>query len=190
MADNFPTLLQHPEIIRMQNWPKQTELVEDGKKGDCWRCAISCVMDYPACRMPHFLEEALSGGRSMDALSQQWLNQKGWWLVTSADPLYCPRNFDDHIIPMPLVCSGPTVRSKKEGECHACVYVNDRLIYDPHPSGAGLLAKTDYALVLPMAPHWCNAQREWNKLLDKAVQERIDEIIKSPPVEIKYAATT
>lgn len=134
------------------NWseiPKQTHFVEDGKIGDCWRCCIAAVLGLPAEEVPHFLaDENGELNHGSDADTQAWLNDRGYWLAYatcdggSRMAFRFPRWARDHKkrpLP-PLICCGPTERSKGLGKHHAVVMVGDQLVYDPHPSEAGLTA--------------------------------------------------
>ena len=141
------------------NWewdkiPKQTELVENGKTGDCWRCCIAAILRRPASEVPHFLAEALKDreGPSMDPLTQQWLTSQGYWLMHCVGYMGFPRAWREQpeFTDMPVIICGPSPRSKQMGAHHACVAVNgDRIVYDPHPSNAGLTAITDRFVIIP-----------------------------------------
>lgn len=131
------------------NRPKQAYLVENGQVGDCWACCIAAVLDIPRAEVPHFLAES-SDGRSMDADTQRFLNQRGLVMVLVQSEIWIPRWANDDAPPLPVIAAGPTPRSKRMGQHHAVVMVNDQVVYDPHPSDAGLTAITDRYLILPM----------------------------------------
>jgi hypothetical protein len=139
----------------MKNWkkiPKQKELVENGKTGDCWRCCIAAILGLPAKKVPHFLEQAIREKRSMDCLTQEWLNKRGLFLVlVSNGKLVLPRYWTKEPVEIdwpPVISCGPTPRSKKLGDCHATVTVGGIMVYDPHPSEVGLTAVTyEYMIV-------------------------------------------
>lgn len=154
------------------DWPKQTILgfgVDDpnfkpGTKpvyGDCWRCCIAAILQVPADEVPHFVKFAEEQGRSADALTQTWLAKRGYWLIEGADhreawqvfgvPAY---SSESHLVPiLPMMCCGPTVRSKNERMTHAVVMDGGKLLYDPHPSNAGLLAVTKRYIIVPHLPN-------------------------------------
>ena len=100
---------------------------------------------------------------SHNALTQRWLRTKGYVLVTfmGAAPWgdgtpwvwYSPSNDEgdpplDDII-LPFIATGPTVRSKKSADQHAVV-MTSHMVYDPHPSNAGLLAVTQRDMIIPI----------------------------------------
>lgn len=122
--------------------PKQTLLVEDGKVGDCWRCCIAAILGIPASDVPHFAQiQSITHKNSFEQLAQEWLNERGLWLVT-AGYLHFPATWErEHELP-PIIAVGPSPRSTKMHQHHAVVMVEGDLVYDPHPSNAGLTAIT------------------------------------------------
>lgn len=137
------------------NWeiPKQTFLVEDGKVGDCWRCCIAAILQMPAEAVPHFLLSSKENGFcSCDSDTQQWLNERGWCLV-EARKFSFPRRSTGAFDGLPVISCGPTERSRGMGRHHAVVTIASKVVYDPHPSNAGLTAITDEYLVVPI-PHF------------------------------------
>lgn len=143
-------------IDHLKTWPKQTFLVERGQIGDCWRCCISAITKIPAVEIPHFVKDSVEGedhGCSVNATTQKWLNSKGFMLI-SARQFNFPRFHSDNISFAVIAC-GPSVRSKAKGQHHAVVMENagysDNVLYDPHPSEAGLLAVTEQYMVVPLA---------------------------------------
>lgn len=134
------------------NWdlPKQTIENAPGQTGDCWRCCIAAILQRPAVELPHFVAEARQRKTNPDADTQRWLNAKGYWLV-EADRSFRYPGWMREIEPPPVISCGPTVRSKRPEECHAVVAtIEGKLLYDPHPSNAGLLAVVDQYLIVPI----------------------------------------
>lgn len=129
--------------------PKQGYLVEQDQAGDCWRCCIAAILRLPASDVPHFLEEAKKSNHCMDCLSQRWLNQKGYCLVETKK-IQFPRYYADGFDGLPVISCGPTERSRGMGKYHAVVTIAGKIVYDPHPSNAGLTAITDEYLVVPL----------------------------------------
>lgn len=135
--------------------PKQKFLTEEGKVGDCWRCCVAAVLGLPAEEVPHFLvlnDNERTG--DMDADTQRWLNARGYGMVYASTfggreslryPCY---SADLKAFPSPVViAAGPTPRSKKPGQHHAVVMQGGVMLYDPHPSEAGLTAITQEYLI-------------------------------------------
>jgi hypothetical protein len=133
--------------------PKQTFLVEEGKVGDCWRCCIAAVVQTPAAEVPHFmLEEKEKNGCSCDPDTQQWLNGRGWCLINARQFIF-PRWHGGLFRGLPVIAIGPTERSRGRGKFHAVVMLEGKLVYDPHPSNAGLTAVTEEYVVVPLRGH-------------------------------------
>lgn len=137
------------------NWdlPKQTFLVENGHVGDCWRCCIAAILQLPAAQVPHFLlDDSGNGGCSVDTKTQTWLNERGYVLLLSR-AFGIPRMHGGNpLADYPRIVCGPSPRSKRMGAHHACVAIGQTIVYDPHPSGAGLTAITDEYMVVPVLP--------------------------------------
>jgi len=53
-------------------------------------------------------------------------------------------------VPLFWIASGPSER----GLQHACVYSNGSLLFDPHPSNAGLLEVLHWTVLVPLGPLW------------------------------------
>lgn len=133
--------------------PKQKFLVENGEVGDCWRCCIAAVLGLPAEEVPHFLRnEDGTLNHSIDADTQSWLNERGYVMLFAnalgmSMGLHFPRwgkkPFD---LPALITC-GPTERSRGLGKHHAVVTIGDGIVYDPHPSEAGLTAIVEQYLI-------------------------------------------
>lgn len=128
------------------NWnrPKQTIFTNrdnpEAPPGDCWRCCVAAVVQVPAEQVPHFM--ALNQG---DADIQRWLMARGYCQIRFDHPygypfIYTPGFHGDPEPLVPIIAIGPTVRSLLPSHQHAVVMVGGKVVYDPHPSDAGLLA--------------------------------------------------
>lgn len=141
----------------MKDWnlPKQTFFADFGdsnsrKAGDCWRCCIAAIMGVPAESVPHFLQQeidAKTNWKCCDELTQEWLNKQGFILARVAGYL-CFDYLENSVFP--VIKCGPTPRSQKMHQHHAVVFVGNEMVYDPHPSNAGLTAVIDQYLVIPL----------------------------------------
>jgi hypothetical protein len=138
--------------------PKQTFLVEDGKIGDCWRCCVAAVLGLPAVDVPHFcLNEDGTHNHNDDADTQRWLNARGLQMVLVSgyggrEAVRYPCYHEDlpHFPPPLVISIGPTCRSKGRGRYHAVVTQGTELLYDPHPSEAGITAIVEQYLIFPI----------------------------------------
>lgn len=136
-----------------QDIPKQRLLVENGEIGDCWRCCIAAVVGVPAEDVPHFVAQR-SG--SCDADTQAWLNERGFLMLHvegdgrggqgGSFPRWGGRPFPE---PAVIAC-GPTQRSRGLGKHHAVVLVEGKIVYDPHPTDAGLTAIVERYFIFPV----------------------------------------
>jgi hypothetical protein len=136
-----------------QNIPKQTIFgFGEGKErvfGNCFQCCVGAIIDVPAQLVPHFVEQEQLGNYDAAALAQTWLNQRGFWFVTLRNDYYLMVEKLDGAPILPVICCGPTIRSKNSSQTHCVVMDGDVLLYDPHPSDAGLLAVTSRYLIVP-----------------------------------------
>lgn len=144
-------------MIDFSKIPKQKLLVENGEVGDCWRCCVAAIVGLNAEDVPHFL--LTSDGKTnhnMDPDTQRWLNQRGYGMIyataigCSRGAIWCPRYADDEIQPPPLITCGPTCRSEGLGKHHAVITIGGKLVYDPHPSEAGLTAIAEEYLIFKL----------------------------------------
>lgn len=145
--------------MQTRDWkaiPKQTHLVENGVIGDCWRCCIAAVLGLPAEEVPHFGSgDDGKWNHQCDYDTQKWLNDRGYVITyasavggsRSAFCLPCYSADSDICDSIPLIACGPTQRSKGLGKHHAVVMVGRDIVYDPHPSEAGLTAIIEQWLI-------------------------------------------
>mgnify|MGYP006969512352 CR=1 FL=1 len=138
--------------------PKQTLLHENGEFGDCWRCCIAAVLGMPAESVPHFgVDVSGKPNRKDDADTQRWLAESGYCMlyansVACRRSLWMPMWYGDDVKKPPIIVCGPTIRSKTDADHHAVVEIGSELVYDPHPSEAGLLAVSEeYIIFKPYA---------------------------------------
>lgn len=111
----------------------QRYLADDptGVPGDCVSAAVASLLDCEPHQVPHFIAASDIDSRVW------WYALKGWaatngWTVTRRGLL--PRQEN---VPLPtfgLAC-GPSER----GVSHAVVAVDGQIVWDPHPSRAGIL---------------------------------------------------
>lgn len=136
--------------------PKQTRFKDwtapDNKlAGDCWRCCIAAVIGLPADAVPHFLQDDIDSRerddwKDCDDRTQAWLNERGFVLVrVNGRNLHFDYLKTDRV---PVIKCGPTPRSQRMHQHHAVVYLGNEMVYDPHPSNAGLTAVCDQYLII------------------------------------------
>lgn len=136
-------------LAQRWDWAKQGHLYVPGESvGNCWSCCIGAVMQREPNGVPHFLQ--LYGRRYMEE-TVKWVEAQGYWLVEVRNGWPCTLWGGKRVLP--VICCGPTVRSKTSADQHAVVRSEDGdLLYDPHPSEAGLLAVEERYLLVPFIP--------------------------------------
>ncbi len=116
-----------------------------GDSGNCLVACIASILELPLEKIPHW--------KNPDVWYEQvnhGLKQYGVCLLT------VPVRFKDgtrYQPPDDVICiaGGVTPRSPKRG--HAVVWLNGRMIHDPHPSGVGLKGEPgDYTFILQHNP--------------------------------------
>lgn len=139
-----------------ERWePKPTNMAhlhEEGSllPGDCWRCCIAAVTHDERDDVPHFLRYSGIPGQGQGDTDPEglwwwatlgWLGSCGLWLRTSfvpevgAEGAPVREALDAIALPGPFLLSGKSPR----GACsHAVVAYRGEVVWDPHPSRAGL----------------------------------------------------
>lgn len=130
--------------MNLQNFPKQTLLRENGETGNCWQYCIAFLLGVNPEEVPHFLRNSMLNNTCMDVDTQTWLNKRDYAIVR-ATKLHFYRK-SGMAIPLLIAC-GPTCRSTKIGQHHAVIMMGDKMVYDPHPSEAGLTAIMEEYLI-------------------------------------------
>lgn len=109
-----------------------TNRPEIGQFGDCQRAVIASLLDLPISQVPHFLQEANGDPSDFWDGLQSFLNARGF------AHLETPRlwTFWGEHADIYHEISGPSPRGN--GLYHAVVGLNGEIVFDPHPSRAGL----------------------------------------------------
>lgn len=118
--------------------PVKQEFVHDpanGVYGDCQRAVIASLLDLPISEVPHFLLESKNQREGYWTGLQAFLRTKGYaWLVVPAKSGAAFYGAVDEAIYHEI--SGPSPRG--QGVTHAVVGCDGNIVFDPHPSNAGL----------------------------------------------------
>jgi hypothetical protein len=87
-------------------------------------------------------------GREQGDLEREWLASLGYDLFEIAVPpdQELPEEVLECVPPVPHLMSGISPR----GFGHRCVGVGGKLVWDPHPSGEGLVTVYSVGLVVPL----------------------------------------
>lgn len=118
--------------------PVKQEFLHDpsnGVYGDCQRAVIASLLDLPIQEVPHFLGESKNDSIGYWGLLQDFLRSKGYaWLVVP--PKSGAAFFGAEYESIYHEISGPSPRGN--GVTHAVVGCDGQIVFDPHPSNAGL----------------------------------------------------
>lgn len=95
------------------------------RQGNCLQAAVASMLDLPIDVVPHFVQQHEDGEGDWFDLLCDWLNTRGLRLLRE-DPVAG----EDYLL------FGRTVR----GTTHVVICRDGSLVWDPHPSRAGLLA--------------------------------------------------
>lgn len=108
---------------------------DKGQFGDCQRAVIASLLDLPISTVPHFLQSANGNADDYWRLLQDFCRGYGYAYLTV--PATSGASFfgDDGAVYHEI--SGPSPRGG--GVTHAVVGRNGEIVFDPHPSRAGLL---------------------------------------------------
>lgn len=111
-----------------------THQPEIGQHGDCQRAVIASLLDLPISDVPHFLQ--LCDGDPSDYWDrlQEFCRGHGYAYLTM--PARCGALFFGEVGDIYHEISGPSPRGNGVG--HAVVGCNGQIVFDPHPSRAGL----------------------------------------------------
>lgn len=117
-----------PTTQRREGWPD----------GECVRASYACALDIPIDAVPPLDPgTAMRLGMDQRALERSWLASIGLDLVEIAvePPDQLPEEVLGCVPDVVHLMSGISPR----GYGHRCVGVGGKLVWDPHPSRAGLL---------------------------------------------------
>lgn len=120
---------------------------EEGQYGDCQRSVIASLLDLPASEVPHFCEIAKDEPVAFWTLLQGFLRSKGFVYLTVPARAGAAFFGDDGDVFHEI--SGPSPRGG--GVYHAVVGCNGEIVFDPHPSRAGLAGDSsqwDYSFLV------------------------------------------
>lgn len=105
-----------------------------GQHGDCQRAVIASLLDLPRAEVPHFLQLADGDPSTYWELLQAFCLKHGYAYMTQ--PARCGALFFGYEGDIFHEISGPSPRGA--GVMHAVVGNNGNVVFDPHPSRAGL----------------------------------------------------
>lgn len=116
--------------------PVDQEFISDpsiGQYGDCQRAVIASLLSLPISDVPHFLKDAGGDADLFWQGMQSFLARRGYTLLDAGRHW---NFFGADGIDVYHEISGPSPRGN--GLFHAVVGCNGQVVFDPHPSRAGL----------------------------------------------------
>lgn len=120
-----------------------TQRVEGYPFGECVRASYSALLEMPLELVPRFDPGSLRPGENQTEREREWLHMIGLDLIEiPADEAaeLPPEGLDrDHLV------SGISPR----GLGHRCVGHGGRVVWDPHPSRAGLVKVISFGILVP-----------------------------------------
>jgi hypothetical protein len=129
-------------------WP-QTQRIEGWPYGECVRASYATILGMPIDDVPRFDPAAAeSAGQDQGDREREWLASIGLGLVEiSAPPSEgLPPEILDCMPEVPHLMSGISPR----GYGHRVVGIGGKLLFDPHPSRAGLVSVYSVGLLVPL----------------------------------------
>jgi len=118
-------------------------------------CLAACVASILECRLEDVpdLWEGEQAGKNWLMLLNGWLRERHGLAYFCANPMKPDSGFSAWWFPKDCyyVVGGKSPREYVPAG-HACVGLNGRIVHDPHPSRAGLLAVEDYGFFLKLFP--------------------------------------
>ena len=124
--------------------------------GNCLEACYAALLGVPLSAVPDPRNHARSEREAYRLLPARtaaisaWLAQRGYAAITGSPVQGGPGDRRPAGLPLFWIASGPSER----GLQHATVYADNRLVFDPHPSKAGLLAVSLWTVVVPLGPLW------------------------------------
>lgn len=125
-----------------------TQRVEGWPYGECVRAAYATILGLPIEAVPRFDPAVCDAvGEEQGDRERRWLATLGFDLFElSTEPHPMPQEVLDCVPAVPHLISGWSPR----GFGHRCVGVGGRVVFDPHPSRAGLVSVYSIGLLVPM----------------------------------------
>lgn len=117
--------------------PQDQEFLHDpanGQYGDCMRAMIASLLELPIATVPHFLQMAKGNPGDFWHRVNSFLAERGYEYLSMGD-----KHRDGYAVDMGGYHEiyGPSPRDPAN-VFHAVVGLNGKIVFDPHPSRAGL----------------------------------------------------
>ena len=108
--------------------------------GDCWKCCLATILGLSYSQVPHFRKKY--GAEDRMKKTVEWLYVKHSITLVSLAGL--PLNLDLRPqaaadAPFYYIVTGVSPRTKSGRLFHSVIYEGSNMVFDPHPSRAGIL---------------------------------------------------
>lgn len=143
-------------------------------KGNCWQTAVACVLEIqPDClpsQVDAYYEDKREDGSVVLRMSynnplQAYLRKHHG--LGYVEFHYPQEAFKQFTISGYHIMTGETIRSPEyNGQRHVVVGKDGQVVWDPHPSRAGLTANINFAVLCPFPAVW---EKSWKDADDKCI---------------------
>ncbi len=117
-----------------------------GKRGRCFNACLAAILEIPEHAVPDFDVKRFSYASQRNGVDDYWANVEAWLAARGLAYKRVP------ITAVPPVGYGTIEGVSPRGGQHACVALNGKLIFDPHPqdgTGRGLTEPQYYGVLIP-----------------------------------------
>lgn len=124
--------------------------------GNCLEACYAALLGVPLAAVPDPRNRARSPREAYSLIPARipaisaWLARQGYARISGSPTQGGPGDRRPDGLPLFWIASGPSER----GLQHATVYADNHLVFDPHPSKAGLLSVNLWTVVVPLGPLW------------------------------------
>jgi hypothetical protein len=125
-----------PQTQRVTGWPH----------GECVRASYATILNIPIEEVPRFDPGSLDAGEAQGDREREWLASLGLGLIEIKAEKELPQEVLDCMPKVPHLMSGISPR----GFGHRVVGIGGRLMFDPHPSRAGLVTIYSVGILVPL----------------------------------------
>lgn len=117
-------------------------------KGNCWQTCAASILDLPIEALPDQVDVEDAGQSFNNALiAYLWKHHRMSLVVLHQWAMRAPVCIED----VYHIACGPTVRTSTNGVNHCVVARAGEIVWDVHPSRAGLLSVNEFQFIVPAA---------------------------------------
>lgn len=127
--------------------------------GNCWQTALACILDVDPAELPDQHAIEMAKGSVGNALRAYLFRHHGLGYDEQTHAHLFPQLKPSTDAPHLLI--GPTVRTHETGALHVVVGVRGCMVWDPHPSRAGLVAVEKWGFLHPFVEKW---RQTWERV--------------------------